>query len=127
LRYATEMPRPGAVLGTIALDRGGAVPLQRQLYAALQFPLGMTMSLSRRLRLLAWAAAAGAWVLEDDFDSEYRYAGRPGDRGTAHVHPFGDLSDRACTPAQALQDPPSRRISQRIQDPLSVSCHLSRP
>src|SRR4029450_13339743 len=30
------MPRPGAVLGTIALDRGGAVPLQRQLYAALR-------------------------------------------------------------------------------------------
>jgi len=85
------------------------------------------MSLSRRLRLLAWAAAAGAWVLEDDFDSEYRYAGRPGDRGTAHVHPFGDLSDRACTAAQALEDPPSRRISQRIQDPLSVSCHLPGP
>jgi GntR family transcriptional regulator/MocR family aminotransferase len=42
-----------------------------------QFPLGVTMSLARRLRLLAWAAEAGAWVLEDDFDSEYRYAGRP--------------------------------------------------
>jgi GntR family transcriptional regulator/MocR family aminotransferase len=42
-----------------------------------QFPLGVTMSLRRRLELLAWAAAAGAWVLEDDFDSEYRYAGRP--------------------------------------------------
>jgi GntR family transcriptional regulator/MocR family aminotransferase len=42
-----------------------------------QFPLGVTMSLARRLTLLAWAARAGAWVLEDDFDSEFRYAGRP--------------------------------------------------
>jgi GntR family transcriptional regulator/MocR family aminotransferase len=42
-----------------------------------QFPLGVTMSLSRRLALLDWAAHAGAWVVEDDYDSEYRYAGRP--------------------------------------------------
>src|SRR5215211_5883732 len=35
------------------------------------------MSLSRRLALLDWARRAGAWVLEDDYDSEYRYAGRP--------------------------------------------------
>jgi GntR family transcriptional regulator/MocR family aminotransferase len=42
-----------------------------------QFPLGMTMSLPRRLALLDWASRAGAWVMEDDFDSEYRYEGRP--------------------------------------------------
>jgi GntR family transcriptional regulator / MocR family aminotransferase len=42
-----------------------------------QFPLGMTMSLPRRLALLDWASRAGAWVVEDDFDSEYRYEGRP--------------------------------------------------
>lgn len=42
-----------------------------------QYPLGVTMSLTRRLALLEWAASAGAWVLEDDYDSEYRYAGRP--------------------------------------------------
>ncbi len=42
-----------------------------------QFPLGVVMSLGRRLELLDWARAAGAWVLEDDYDSEYRYAGRP--------------------------------------------------
>jgi GntR family transcriptional regulator/MocR family aminotransferase len=42
-----------------------------------QFPLGMTMSLPRRLALLDWAGRAGAWVVEDDFDSEYRYEGRP--------------------------------------------------
>lgn len=42
-----------------------------------QYPLGVTMSLSRRLALLEWAGKAGAWVLEDDYDSEYRYANRP--------------------------------------------------
>jgi GntR family transcriptional regulator/MocR family aminotransferase len=42
-----------------------------------QFPLGITMSLRRRLELLAWATQAQAWVLEDDYDSEYRYTGRP--------------------------------------------------
>jgi GntR family transcriptional regulator/MocR family aminotransferase len=42
-----------------------------------QFPLGVTMSLARRLALLDWAQRANAWVLEDDYDSEYRYAGRP--------------------------------------------------
>ena len=35
------------------------------------------MSLKRRLELLDWARAAGGFVLEDDYDSEYRYAGRP--------------------------------------------------
>ncbi len=42
-----------------------------------QFPLGVTMSLARRLALLRWAEEAGAWILEDDYDSEYRYTGRP--------------------------------------------------
>lgn len=42
-----------------------------------QYPLGITMSLTRRLALLAWAQRAGAWIIEDDYDSEYRYAGRP--------------------------------------------------
>ena len=42
-----------------------------------QFPLGVTMSAARRLELLRWAAQAGAWVLEDDYDSEFRYDARP--------------------------------------------------
>lgn len=42
-----------------------------------QYPLGVTMSLARRLALLDWAGANEAWILEDDYDSEYRYAGRP--------------------------------------------------
>ena len=42
-----------------------------------QFPLGMTMSPARRFSLLAAARAVGAWVLEDDYDSEYRHLGNP--------------------------------------------------
>ncbi len=42
-----------------------------------QFPLGVVMSLRRRLELLDWARSSGGFVLEDDYDSEYRYAGRP--------------------------------------------------
>ena len=42
-----------------------------------QFPLGSTMSLARRLALLEWAGTANAWILEDDYDSEFRYVGAP--------------------------------------------------
>ena len=42
-----------------------------------QFPLGMTMSLPRRLQLLEWARRSGALILEDDYDGEFRYVGRP--------------------------------------------------
>lgn len=42
-----------------------------------QYPLGVTMSLSRRLALLDWAKQNQAWIIEDDYNSEYRYAGRP--------------------------------------------------
>jgi GntR family transcriptional regulator/MocR family aminotransferase len=42
-----------------------------------QYPLGITMSLARRLELLARARQMAAWVLEDDYDSEFRYEGRP--------------------------------------------------
>lgn len=42
-----------------------------------QAPLGVALALPRRLELLAWAAGAGARVLEDDYDGEYRYEGRP--------------------------------------------------
>lgn len=42
-----------------------------------QFPTGVTMSLRRRLALLEWAREAQAWVVEDDYDSEYRFSGRP--------------------------------------------------
>jgi GntR family transcriptional regulator / MocR family aminotransferase len=42
-----------------------------------QFPLGMPMSLSRRLALIDWARTSGAVIIEDDYDSEIRFSGRP--------------------------------------------------
>lgn len=42
-----------------------------------QAPLGVALSLPRRLALLAWAAAAGSFIIEDDYDSEFRYGSRP--------------------------------------------------
>ena len=42
-----------------------------------QFPMGVTMSADRRLDLLRWATNANAWIIEDDYDAEYRYSGRP--------------------------------------------------
>jgi GntR family transcriptional regulator/MocR family aminotransferase len=42
-----------------------------------QFPTGVTMSLGRRLALLDWARHAAAWIVEDDYDSEFRFGGRP--------------------------------------------------
>jgi GntR family transcriptional regulator/MocR family aminotransferase len=42
-----------------------------------QFPLGVTMSASRRLQLVDWAQSLGSWIIEDDYDSEYRYESLP--------------------------------------------------
>jgi GntR family transcriptional regulator/MocR family aminotransferase len=42
-----------------------------------QFPTGAVLSLPRRLELLAWAIQTGALIIEDDYDSEYRYGDRP--------------------------------------------------
>lgn len=42
-----------------------------------QSPLGVALSLPRRRQLLAWAAERDAWIIEDDYDSEFRYHGKP--------------------------------------------------
>jgi GntR family transcriptional regulator / MocR family aminotransferase len=42
-----------------------------------QYPLGMTMSAARRMSLLQWAVRSDAWIIEDDYDSEYRFGSRP--------------------------------------------------
>lgn len=56
-----------------------AAPDARLVYVtpANQCPLGATMSAKRRLALLEWARATGAWIVEDDYDGEFRYAGSP--------------------------------------------------
>ncbi len=77
----------GARLQPVPVDQEGMVvsegvarcPDARLAYVtpSHQYPLGVAMSLPRRLELLAWARRADAWVLEDDYDSEFRYTGRP--------------------------------------------------
>ncbi len=42
-----------------------------------QFPLGGAMSANRRMEFIRWAQAQDGWIIEDDYDSEFRYAGRP--------------------------------------------------
>ncbi len=68
----------------LPIDEGGArLPRdgERARLAVLtpshQFPLGGALSPSRRLAFAAWAAESDSWIVEDDYDSEFRYAGRP--------------------------------------------------
>jgi GntR family transcriptional regulator/MocR family aminotransferase len=42
-----------------------------------QYPLGITMSASRRMQLLDWAQKSESWIIEDDYDSEFRYESKP--------------------------------------------------
>lgn len=73
----------GAKVVPVALDAHGMkVPRTRDarlayITPAHQFPMGMTMPIARRLELLEWAQRTGALIFEDDYDSEYRYCGRP--------------------------------------------------
>lgn len=64
------------------LDVAAGIRLCRKARAAYvtpshQYPLGVTMSASRRLQLLDWAQRSGSWIVEDDYDSEYRYEAMP--------------------------------------------------
>jgi len=64
------------------IDVAGAIkssPAARVVYVtpANQFPLGTVMSAERRVELLSWTARAGAWIIEDEYDAEYRYSGKP--------------------------------------------------
>jgi GntR family transcriptional regulator/MocR family aminotransferase len=67
---------------TEGIDVAAGIKLRRKARAAFvapshQYPLGATMSASRRLQLLDWARSSGSWIIEDDYDSEYRYASMP--------------------------------------------------
>lgn len=75
----------GARVRPLPVDREGVIVDHAQLAGvrlvyttpAHQFPLGVAMSLPRRLAWLEWAVASDAIIFEDDYDSEYRYSGRP--------------------------------------------------
>ena len=64
-------------LDVATLQRRGANIRAVYVTPSHQYPLGMTMSASRRFALLGWAERNQAWILEDDYDSEFRYVSRP--------------------------------------------------
>ena len=73
---ATVVPVPVDEYG-IVLDRLPARAAAVYVTPAHQFPLGVRMSLARRTALLEWADGAGAAVIEDDYDTDFRYGARP--------------------------------------------------
>jgi GntR family transcriptional regulator/MocR family aminotransferase len=86
-RAALTFRAVGAEICPVSVDSEGLnleagqrrCPRPRLVYVtpAHQFPLGVTMSLRRRLSLLEWARRSRVIIFEDDYDSEYRYSGRP--------------------------------------------------
>ncbi|MFZ6748116.1 PLP-dependent aminotransferase family protein [Undibacterium sp. Ren11W] len=76
----------GVTIRPIKVDAEGICPSEADLAAvprfifvtpSHQYPLGMVMSLARRRSLLEYARRHGCWIIEDDYDSEFRYSGRP--------------------------------------------------
>jgi GntR family transcriptional regulator/MocR family aminotransferase len=87
LATRSALTAAGARLVPVPVDEHGLVvdqgrakgPAARAAYItpSHQYPTGAIMSMARRLDLLAWAAETGGWIIEDDYDSEFRYVGRP--------------------------------------------------
>jgi GntR family transcriptional regulator/MocR family aminotransferase len=77
----------GAAITPVPVDREGIrveigirrTPLARIAYVtpSHQYPTGVALSLDRRIALIEWAARNDAWILEDDYDGEFRYEGQP--------------------------------------------------
>jgi len=114
----------GATIVPIPVDSQGlvttALPNTRCTLAYVtpshQFPLGAVMSISRRQTLLAWAQRHSSWIIEDDYDGEFRYGLRP-------VEPLQSLDSRGCviyigTFSKALS--PQLRLGYMVLPPLLV-------
>ena len=77
----------GAVAAPVPVDDDGLVvklgisraPRARLAYVtpSHQYPTGVALSLERRIELLQWASRGNSWIVEDDYDGEFRYAGQP--------------------------------------------------
>ncbi|WP_211471254.1 PLP-dependent aminotransferase family protein [Collimonas humicola] len=83
---AAALALSGAQLVGIGLDQDGMDTSRLALHGdcrlayvtpSHQYPVGVTLSLARRLELLAWAERHDSWIIEDDYDGEYRYDGTP--------------------------------------------------
>jgi len=72
----------GASVLAQSTDRAGIVPTDWEAQLLIvsptrQYPTGVVLSYERRKALLAWASKRGAWIVEDDYDSDFRWGGRP--------------------------------------------------
>jgi GntR family transcriptional regulator/MocR family aminotransferase len=118
------LTRAGLSLSTMQIDEDGALlPTRTTARAAIvtpsrHYPLGLTMPLPRRLAFLEWAARTGAWIIEDDYDSEFRYTGTPlpalmslGAGQTIYVGSFSKLISPALRLAYMVLPP-------RLVDPI---------
>lgn len=76
---ARVIPIPVDSEGLDVTEAVNRAPQARFVYVtpAHQFPLGISLTLQRRLALLSWATRNKAWIIEDDYDSEFRYGSRP--------------------------------------------------
>jgi GntR family transcriptional regulator/MocR family aminotransferase len=86
-----------------------------------QCPLGCRLSLERRLALLRWAEASGAWIVEDEYDSAFRYAGRP----LAPLHALDDGRRVLYVGSFSLMLYPALRIGFVVVPPALVDAFLS--
>jgi len=84
LRAAERLEAEGFAVSRVPVDAEGLVvaklPEKVDLILVApshQFPLGVTMTMRRRLALIDWARRNDAWIVEDDYDSEFRYQGKP--------------------------------------------------
>lgn len=110
--YATPVDEQGLV--TTALPKARCT--LAYVTPSHQFPLGSVMSISRRRALLAWAQRHSSWIIEDDYDSEFRYGLRP-------VDPLQSLDDSGCviyigTFSKALS--PQLRLGYMVLPPALV-------
>lgn len=69
------VPLDGRGMSLSGLERSGAAAAH--ISPSHQYPTGQVMPISRRQELLGWAERTGGWIIEDDYDSEFRFAGRP--------------------------------------------------
>lgn len=81
-RAAAVFQQSGLSVEYVPVDeKGAAIPLTDchfyYVTPAHQFPFGMVMPIDRKLELLKWANASGAFLIEDDYDAEFRYKGNP--------------------------------------------------
>jgi GntR family transcriptional regulator/MocR family aminotransferase len=131
--YAARLAfeRAGAKVHPVEVDGDGinvdagirAAPQAALVYVtpSHQCPLGCRLSLPRRLALLDWAGPAGAWIVEDDYDSEFRYTGRP----LASLHALDEGRRVLYVGSFSLMLYPSLRIGFIVAPPALAGAFLA--